>query len=248
MKKKGKKLLRKKRGGGDSIPNPEAKTPENITKSTAKAGVKGAKIINKGVLDKLGKLQQVKLYRAGQTAIEEKTLIWFIQAVIVVSLINYFLSRDFLKYQKSEAITYIGLAIGLIAAFGLVFVSIMKEFSDKDLGGEIARILAILKAILQRNLIVWFIIPQLIFAIGITLDNSKFYYLGNYPDQFKTWNNLNVMGLFFQIYIYLRSMIDSFDNKPLNKWVIPLILFGGVITIASEVMLYVLLYLKRVDG
>ena len=193
MKKKGKKLLRKKRGGGEPITNPEAKTPENITKSTAKAGA------NKDVLDKLGKSQQIKLYRAGQTAIEEKTLIWFIQAIIITSLINYFLSRDFLKYQKSEAITYIGLAIGLLAAFGLVFVSIMKEFSDKDLGGEIARILAILKAILQRNLIVWFIIPQLIFAIGITLDNSKFYYLGNYPDQFKTWNNLNVMGLFFQM-------------------------------------------------
>jgi len=250
MKKKGKNILNRKRGGG---------TPESATGSmgdaivpkvskVATAGVKGAENINQQGLNQLSKLQQVKLYKAGRDSIDESTLIWGIQALTVLSVLNFLLSRDFLKYQKSEALTYIGLSISLLAAFVLILVSIIKEFADKDFSSELVRVFAIVKAIISRNIMVWFIIPQLMFAVGLTLDNSKFYFIGNYPNIFKNWNNLNVLGLFAQVYLFLQSMAYSISGKPPNKWVVPIILLAGVLTIMSEVMLYIILYLKRVDG
>ncbi len=246
MKKKGKNILNRKRGGGDV--GPEANNNVPAASKVTKAGVKGVENINQQGLNQLAKLQQVKLYKAGRDSIDEKTIVWGIQAITVLSILNFLLSRDFLKYQKSEAMTYIGLSVSLLAAFVLILVSIVKEFADKDFSGEIARIFAIVKAIISRNIMVWFIIPQLMFAIGLTLDNSKFYFMGNYPDIFKNWNNLNVLGLFAQVYLFLQSMANSISGKPPNKWIIPIILLSGVLTIMSEVMIYVILYLKRVDG
>ncbi len=254
MKKKGKNILNRKRGGGDAAGQPEATagpiedaaTPK--VSKVAKAGVKGAENINQQGLNQLAKLQQVKLYKAGKDSIDEKTLVWGIQALTVLSILNFLLSRDFLKYQKSEAITYIGLSVSLLAAFILILVSIVKEFADKDFSSEIARIFAIVKAVVSRNIMIWFIIPQLMFAIGLTLDNSKFYFAGNFPDLFINWNNLNILGLFAQVYLFLQSMANSISGKPPNKWIIPIILLSGVLTIMSEVMIYVILYLKRVDG
>lgn len=86
------------------------------------------------------------------------------------------------------------------------------------------------------------------FATGLVLDNSKFYFIGNYPDRFRNWNNLLVLGLFIQVYLFLQSMINTLTGKPISQWMIPMVLFFGVLTIISEVMVYVLLYLQRVDG
>ena len=69
------------------------------------------KVIPKETLKDLKKIQQVKLYKAGRDALDERTLIYFIQAITILSIINFIVSRDFLKYQKSEAVTYIGFVI-----------------------------------------------------------------------------------------------------------------------------------------
>ena len=171
MKKKGKKILNKKGGRPniDSPPQPKKPEPHPMEK-----------VIPKDTLKDLKKIQQVKLYKAGRDALDERTIIYFIQAITVLSIINYIVSRDFMKYQKSEAITYIGFCASLASAFGLILVSIIKEFADKEFSSELIRAWTIIKAIVSRNAIVWYIIPQLMFATGLVLDNSKFYFIGNY--------------------------------------------------------------------
>jgi len=240
MKKKGKKILNKK-GGAPPVINspPQPNKPEAHPME---------KVIPKETLKDLKKIQQVKIYKAGRDALDERTLIYFIQAITILSIINFIVSRDFLKYQKSEAVTYIGFCLSLGAAFGLILVSIIKEFADKEFASEFIRAWTIIKAIVSRNAIVWYIVPQLMFATGLVLDNSKFYFLGNYPDRFRNWNNLCVLGLFIQVYLFLQSMINSISGRPISQWMIPMVLFFGVLTIISEVMIYVLLYLQRVDG
>ena len=119
MKKKGKKLLNKK-GGAPPVINspPQPNKPEAHPME---------KVIPKETLKDLKKIQQVKLYKAGRDALDERTLIYFIQAITILSIINFIVSKYFLKYQKSEAVTYIGFCISLGAAFGLILVSIISN-------------------------------------------------------------------------------------------------------------------------